>query len=294
MPVWPGTAMSNGGGRAAPALDPEAEAEIERVIGLVLAATAPPPAETLESATAKLRRFIGDWASWVKVTARQSLPVDDPRRVAAERAADEATYRARCADPGDGLESAFTYCRSLALIVRELMGHRRGFARPTEPPAARLRVSGRALIQRPSPTDAAPEVLMVSPSYPGMPGTNFRLPGGPATADEPAWEAMTRTVLEETGLAVRPARLLVTDWAQGDGNGGGITFVYAVAPCGDDMTVTLPGCPELAGFTWVPVGELGERCAPPQALRVRAALDAAHSGTLAELRRGEPAYAVAA
>ncbi|MGI5340240.1 DUF6415 family natural product biosynthesis protein [Streptomyces sp. CA-181903] len=104
MPVWPGTAMPpNGGRRAAPpTLRPEAEAEIESVAGLVLTATMPPPAEIMEASAAELRRFINEWAPWIKGAARESLPVDDARRVAAERAADEATYRARCTGPGTG------------------------------------------------------------------------------------------------------------------------------------------------------------------------------------------------
>ncbi|WP_372409846.1 DUF6415 family natural product biosynthesis protein [Streptomyces luteireticuli] len=284
MPVWPGTAMPSGGSHPAPG--PDAEAEIERVTDLILAATAPPPAGTLESATAALRRFIGERAPWTKVTARQSLAVDDPLRVAAERAADEATYRARCAGPGIGLESAFTYGRSLALISRELLAHGRTLTQSAPP---RPRVTARALICRRSPARER-EVLMVSPAYPGTPGTNFRLPGGPTAANEPVWEAMTRTVGQETGLAVRPARLLVTDWAQESG----ITFVYAVVPLDGEVTVRLPGEPEPTGYAWVAADELGDRCTPHQARRVRAALDAARNGTLAELRRGEPAYAVAA
>lgn len=280
MPVWPGTAMTDPG--HPPTARPEDGAEIERVTALILAASASPPAETLESATAKLRRFIGEWAPWIKVGARQSLPVDDPRRVAAERAADEATYRARCAGPGDGLESAFTYCRSLALISRELLAHGRTSGQPSAP---HLRVTARALIcRRPQ------EVLLISPSRPGTPGSNFRLPGGPTAAGEPVWEAMVRTVKAETGLAVRPARLLVTDWAQE----AGITFVYAVVPLDGEVTVRLPGEPELTGYAWVAAGELGEHCTPEQARRIRAALAAAHSGAVAELRHGEPAYATAA
>ncbi|KNB51081.1 DUF6415 family natural product biosynthesis protein [Streptomyces caatingaensis] len=282
MPVWPGTAMTDPGHPPAARPEAAAEAEVERVTAVILTATAPPTAEVMESATAALRRFIGDWAPWVKVTARTSLPVDDPRRVAAEKAADEATYRARCTGPGHGLESAYTYCRSLALITRELRGHRQklGLVHVREENAA----GALALICR------RDDVLMVSPSYDGRPGANFRLPGGPARRGEPAWEAMVRTVREETGLAVRPARLLAADWAP-----AGMSFVYAAVPLdGGGLKVTLPREPELTGYAWIPAGGLGEHCAPHQARRVRAALEAARSGTLAELRRGEPAYAVAA
>ncbi|MGI5340239.1 NUDIX domain-containing protein [Streptomyces sp. CA-181903] len=182
------------------------------------------------------------------------------------------------------------------MITRELLGHRRTLGLARAEPAPCVRVTARALICRPSPAGADErDVLMVSPSHPGVPGTNFRLPGGPVTADEPAWEAVARTVAEETGLTVRPARLLVTDWARkGGGAEAGITFVYAVVPHDGDVDVRLPETPELAGYAWVPIGGLGERCSPHQARRVKAALDAARGGTLAELRLGSPAYAVAA
>ncbi|MBZ4322935.1 DUF6415 family natural product biosynthesis protein [Streptomyces huiliensis] len=290
--------MPHAGPHAAPpALRAEAEAEIESTAGLILTASMPPPAEIMEASAAELRRFINEWAPWIKGTARESLPVEDPRRVAAERAADEATYRARCTGPGDGLESAFSYCRSLALITRELLAHRRRLGLTGADPAACVRVTARALICRPSPTrDEEQDVLMVSPAHPGVPGTNFRLPGGPAVAGEPTWEAMARTVREETGLAVRPARLLATDWVRGDGSGAGITFVYAVAALGDEISVRLPERPGLAGYAWVPADGLDERCSPHQARRVRAALGAARGGggAPAELRLGSPAYAVAA
>ncbi|MEU5129105.1 DUF6415 family natural product biosynthesis protein [Streptomyces mobaraensis] len=289
--------MPHAGRRGAPpTLRPEAEADIESTAGLILTASMPPPAEIMEAAAAELRRFVNEWAPWIKGAARESLPVGNPRRVAAERAADEATYRARCTGPGDGLESAFGYCRSLAAITRELLGHRRTLDRTTAvEPAPCVRVAARALICRPSPAETgAQDVLMVSPSHPGAPGANFRLPGGTAAADEPAWETMARTVREETGLAVRPARLLVTDWARRGGAEADVTFVYAVVPHEGDIDVRLPETPELAGYAWVPVGGLGERCSPHQARRVKAALDAARGGTLAELRLGSPAYAVAA
>lgn len=296
MPVWPGTAMPHAGRRGAPpTLRPEAEADIESTAGLILTASMPPPAEIMEASAAELRRFINEWAPWIKGAARESLPVDDPRRVAAERAADEATYRARCTGPGDGLASAFTYCRSLALITRELLAHRRKLGLAGADPAACVRVTARALICRPSPAEAGEQdVLMVSPAHPGVPGTNFRLPGGPAVAGEPTWEAMARTVREETGLAVRPARLLVTDWVRGDGSSAGITFVYAVAALGDEISVRLPEWPGLAGYAWVPVPGIDEHCSPHQARRVRAALDAARGGAPAELRLGAPAYDIAA
>ncbi|MEU5191371.1 DUF6415 family natural product biosynthesis protein [Streptomyces klenkii] len=124
MPAWPGTAVTNGGrpARQTPPR-PEANTDVERTIDLILGADMPPPAETIVWSTRRLRRFITEWAPKIKGAAKELLPTDDPRGVAAEMAADEATYRVNYLGPGDGLESAFTYCRSLASIVRELRGH---------------------------------------------------------------------------------------------------------------------------------------------------------------------------
>ncbi|MCC2280578.1 DUF6415 family natural product biosynthesis protein [Streptomyces sp. ET3-23] len=106
-----------------PSLRRSEEQQIESVIALILGAVTSPPAGAVDTATLKLRRFIDTMASRVKGTARELLREDDPRRVAAEKDANEAIYRAKCVGPGDGLESAFTYCRSLATIAQDLRHH---------------------------------------------------------------------------------------------------------------------------------------------------------------------------
>ncbi|MGW1196612.1 DUF6415 family natural product biosynthesis protein [Streptomyces sp. NPDC002536] len=116
--------MPNGGRLVpVPSLRRNEDQQIERVTALILDATVSPPAGVVNASTLKLRRFIDTMAPRVKGTAHELLREDDPRRIAAARVADEATYRAKCLGPGDGLESAFTYCRSLATIVTELRSH---------------------------------------------------------------------------------------------------------------------------------------------------------------------------
>ncbi|MCD9145474.1 DUF6415 family natural product biosynthesis protein [Streptomyces albireticuli] len=102
----------------------DADADIERVTTVILDAADPPEYGVMASSALRLRRHIDEEAPRVKNTAKDLLRVDDPRRVAVEKSADEAIYRAQELSLGDGLDSAFTYCRSLARIVRELRGHR--------------------------------------------------------------------------------------------------------------------------------------------------------------------------
>ncbi|MGA5134429.1 DUF6415 family natural product biosynthesis protein [Streptomyces olivoreticuli] len=111
----------------------DADADIERVTALILDASVSPAYEVVASSTLKLRSHIDEWAPQVKYAAKILLPVDDPRRTAAMKAADEAIYRAKQLSAGDGLESAFTYCRSLARIVRELRGHRQELDEVADP-----------------------------------------------------------------------------------------------------------------------------------------------------------------
>ncbi|MGW1077190.1 DUF6415 family natural product biosynthesis protein [Streptomyces sp. NPDC002537] len=105
------------------------DAETEHIIGLVLGASSSPPAGVVEASTLRLRRCVDTLAPRVKHDAQELLLPGDPRRAAVEEAADEAVHRARNVGPGCGLESAFTYCRSLARSVRELRDLQRALAR---------------------------------------------------------------------------------------------------------------------------------------------------------------------
>ncbi|WP_405749510.1 NUDIX hydrolase [Streptomyces sp. NBC_01411] len=156
---------------------------------------------------------------------------------------------------------------------------------PLAPPA--MRIGGLALIQ-----DTSGRILMVRPTYTNPEGF-FQLPGGGAGDGEPDWEATVREVREETGLLVAPQRLLVKDWMpprQGV-RAAGLNFVY---DCGthDGTPITLPtgDQPELDAYRWIAPADLYQCCADYQALRVRAALHARTTGTLAELKRGVSIY----
>lgn len=125
MPVWPGTAMTNGGRNTPPRPRCEADTDILALADSVLAAPSHilPPMGKVTSTTVLLRCFIKATAATVAETAATLLPRDDPRRVAAEKAADEALHRADRVGPGDGLRSAYGYARGLAQSARELRGH---------------------------------------------------------------------------------------------------------------------------------------------------------------------------
>ncbi|KNB52856.1 DUF6415 family natural product biosynthesis protein [Streptomyces caatingaensis] len=119
--------MTNGGRATPPRPRCEAgpDADILALADAILAAPAHilPPVGKVTSATVLLRRFIKTRAADVAEAAAGLLPRDDPRRVAAEKAVDEALHRADRVGPGDGLRSAYGYARGLAQSARELRGH---------------------------------------------------------------------------------------------------------------------------------------------------------------------------
>ncbi|GAA0435248.1 DUF6415 family natural product biosynthesis protein [Streptomyces luteireticuli] len=121
MPVWPGTGMTHGGRRAEAACDADIVALADSLLGAP--AHIMPPMGKVSSATVLLRRYILTASGAVRAGAAELLPRDDPRRVAAEKAVDEALHRVERVGPGDGLRSAFGYARSLAQSARELRGH---------------------------------------------------------------------------------------------------------------------------------------------------------------------------
>ncbi|MFI2077566.1 DUF6415 family natural product biosynthesis protein [Streptomyces triculaminicus] len=126
MPAWPGTPVTSGG-TPSPHVRANGDEDIHRVTELVLSVAVPPPAEQLDSFTVRLRRFIDVRAPRIRVTAAD-LPIGNPRRVAAEKAAEEAEYRVRYVQPGSGLQSAFAYCKALARSAQELIGHQQKLA----------------------------------------------------------------------------------------------------------------------------------------------------------------------
>ncbi|WUV98930.1 NUDIX hydrolase [Streptomyces sp. NBC_01471] len=156
---------------------------------------------------------------------------------------------------------------------------------PLAPPP--IRIGGLGLIQ-----DPVGRILMVRPTYDNPKGF-FQLPGGGAGEGEPDWEAAIREVREETGLLVTPQRLLVKDWMPPRPHrAAGLNFVYDCGTAPGDIPIALPPGepPELDQYRWIAPAHLDLHCAGYQALRVRAALHARATGTLAELKRGLPIY----
>ena len=84
---------------------------------------------------------------------------------------------------------------------------------------ARVVASAGALI-----TDPAGRALVVKPNY--RPG--WSLPGGVCEHGEPPHLACAREVLEEVGLAITPARLLVVHWLppEGERTDPNIAFIF--------------------------------------------------------------------
>ncbi|MCT2590528.1 NUDIX hydrolase [Streptomyces sp. N2-109] len=141
------------------------------------------------------------------------------------------------------------------------------------------------------------EVLMVRPTY--KLGGFYQLPGGCAHHNEPAHRAVVREVREETDLLVAPQRLLVHDWIPANpvrGAACGHNFVYFCGTFPHTTPIRLPPPPsdnrqpELDAHQWIAPEDLGPHCAPYQARRVHAALNAHHHGTFAELAEGHPIY----
>ncbi|GHF26782.1 hypothetical protein GCM10010218_04630 [Streptomyces mashuensis] len=133
MPLFPRTAKCDPA-RFAPLparLGPTTDPEIRAVIDLVVNATVSPPAGQVLALTLKLRRFLHERVPRIREVADRLLPVDDPRRLAAEKCADEATYRVWYVKPAGGLEAEFRYCLGLARIAEELLDHQCRLAQGT-------------------------------------------------------------------------------------------------------------------------------------------------------------------
>ncbi len=131
---------------------------------------------------------------------------------------------------------------------------------------ARVVASAGALI-----TDPAGRVLVVKPNY--RPG--WSLPGGVCEHGEPPHLACAREVLEEVGLAITPARLLVVHWLppEGERTDPNIAFIF------DGGTVAGPDGirlqhEELDDFAFIDPSESAHFMRPEIAARIPAAVAA--------------------
>jgi ADP-ribose pyrophosphatase YjhB (NUDIX family) len=133
-------------------------------------------------------------------------------------------------------------------------------------------------------TDGAGRVLLVEPTY----KEHWELPGGCVEADESPYDAATREVAEELGLAVTPGRLLVVDWVPPrPDRTEGVMVVFDGGTLAPERTADIRVPPaELRGWAWCTQAECGERLSPLLARRVCAALDAAGDGVARYLEDG--------
>ncbi|MFD7224849.1 NUDIX domain-containing protein [Streptomyces sp. NPDC059892] len=112
------------------------------------------------------------------------------------------------------------------------------------------------------------------------------LVGGSVGEHEGLREAWAREVLEETGLSLRPGRLLVNDEVPASGdNAKGINWVYDTAPLPDTTEIALP-LDQLSDYAYVPRDRLGDYLTEHGTRRANAVLDAVAQGTVLELEYG--------
>ena len=133
-------------------------------------------------------------------------------------------------------------------------------------------------------TDRGGRVLMV--------GTDYRdtlvLPGGIIEPDEPPAAAAEREVLEETGLYRHAGRLLVVQHIPPrPGLESVLQFVFDTEPV-EVCAALVPQPGEVRELIWLDPEAAAQRCNPPGAGRLRAALAARRDGITRYLDGGSP------
>jgi ADP-ribose pyrophosphatase YjhB (NUDIX family) len=136
--------------------------------------------------------------------------------------------------------------------------------------------------------DADGGILLVKPSY----RETWEIPGGGLEHGEDPWAAAVREIKEETGLELRPGRLLAVDWVppQDDGRPALANFLFdggllSTGPGRHDVQLQ-DG--ELTSWTMAAPGQWEDLLAPHMARRVRACAAALDTGTTAYLQYGWP------
>ena len=131
------------------------------------------------------------------------------------------------------------------------------------------------------------KVLLVKPFYRDA----WEIPGGGLESGEYQFQAAAREVKEETGLELRPGRLLAVDWVppQDDGRPALANFLFDGGRLDSsfDREIHMQDG-ELTGWTLAAPPEWDSLLAPHMARRVRACARALAAGTTAYLQHGWP------
>jgi 8-oxo-dGTP diphosphatase len=132
--------------------------------------------------------------------------------------------------------------------------------------------------------DPAGRMLLVEPVY----KDHWEIPGGVVEAAESPYDAATREVAEELGLATPPGRLLVVDWVPPrPGRTDGLMMVYDGGNLSPQQTEQIALPPEeLRGWAWCTEEEAGTRLSALLARRATAAVKARDTGVTLYLENG--------
>jgi 8-oxo-dGTP pyrophosphatase MutT (NUDIX family) len=135
--------------------------------------------------------------------------------------------------------------------------------------------------------DATGKVLLVKPSY----RDTWEIPGGGLEHGEDPFQAAVREVKEETGLELRPGRLLAVDWVppQDDGRPALANFLFdggQLSSAQEGQVCLQDG--ELTAWTLAAPQDWDGLLAPHMARRVRACATALATGSTAYLQYGWP------
>jgi ADP-ribose pyrophosphatase YjhB (NUDIX family) len=126
--------------------------------------------------------------------------------------------------------------------------------------------------------DAEGRILLVEPNY----RKGWTLPGGTIESDtgETPRQAARRETLEEIGLDVEPGRLLVVDWARGEGRPPIAAYLYDGGVLGADrLSAIRLQEEELVSWRLVPVDEVRDYALGSLGDRILAGLAALADGT---------------
>lgn len=130
-------------------------------------------------------------------------------------------------------------------------------------------------------------VLTVDPTY--VEGWDY--PGGVVEPEEAPYGAACREIREELGLTKRIGRLLAVDWEPRTAaipiEGLVTVFDGGVLTTEEIDSIRLPP-DELRAYDFCPADQLEKRLPPLYARRIRAAIDARTTGTMAYLENGFP------